>query len=193
MKSTKKPLALLLTLALAFALVLPATAAVDWSEFRITKQPQNLTIKQGDSFTLSVEVNVPEGFEVEYQWRRMSGGSTNIEGATSPELHLGPNDSHYPTDSRYGGDSVVYECWITAYVKNADDIIVLERRISSGSASVQTKRTVLGKILDVTIAPFWYAFGGVMATPVVSIPLFPFAYLFWLVLAYVSGFRALFS
>jgi len=194
MRFTKRMLAVLLTLALALSLGLPAVAAVDWNEFRITKQPENMTIKQGDSFTLSVEVNVPEGMEVEYQWCRIHGGSIDIENATSPDLRLGPDNSNYPQNNKFGGgDSERYECQITAYAKNAVGTVVLEKRIWSNTVSVQLERTVVGKILDVTVGPFWYAFGSVFATAPVSIPLFPLAYLFWVVLAYASGFRALFS
>jgi hypothetical protein len=188
----KKLLATLLTLALALSLALPAMAAVNWDEFRITKQPQDLTIKHGDSFTLSVEVNVPDGVhEVTYQWYNKS--LNPIENATSSELHFRPDDSYYPTDSRLGGSQAEFQVWITAYIKNADDVVVVVRRILSNTVSVQTERTALGKFLDVTIAPFGYAFSSVIATAPVSVPLFPLAYLYWLVLAYISGFRALFS
>jgi hypothetical protein len=188
---------MLLTFTLALSFALPAMAAVNWDEFRIANQPQDLTIKHGDSFTLSVEVNVPDGVELEYRWRRMSGGSKYIENATTSELHISPDDSsYYPQNSRLGGggDSVDFNCEIIPYVMGAAGRVKMTQYVlRSNTVSVQTERTVLGKILDVTVAPFWYAFGGVMATPAVSIPLFPFAYLYWLVLAYVSGFRALYA
>ena len=192
MKHTKRTLAVLLTFALALSFALPTMAAVNWDEFRITKQPQSLTIKHGESFTLSVEVAVPVGVdEIKYQWYNKS--LNPIENATSSKLHFSPDDSYYPTDGRLGGSSAEFQVWITAYIKDAGDVVLVERRILSNTVSVRTERSSMGKFLDVTIAPFWYAFGGVMATPVVSIPLFPLAYLFWLVLAYVSGFRALFA
>jgi len=59
MKLTKRLFAVLLTFALVLGFALPAMAAVKWSEFRITKQPQSQTIKHGESFTLSVEMNAP--------------------------------------------------------------------------------------------------------------------------------------
>jgi len=186
MKFTKRILAAFLTLALALSLALPAMAAVNWSDFRITKQPQNLTIKHGDSFTLSVKVNVPDGVEVEYQWY---GGSNRIKNATASELYLGPDDQYYPDDYSLGGASSSFFCEITAYDEdNSGD----KRTIWSDTAHVTTKRTISGKLLDVTIAPFGYAFSAIMAAPV-FIPIFPLAYLGFLVYFFVQGFIGLFS
>jgi len=189
MKHTKKLLALLLVLLLAFGLAMPATAAVNWDEFKITKQPQGLTIKEGESFTLSVEVNVPAGLEVEYQWRR---GSTFIKNATSPQLHLSPDHPMYPPDGRLGGVEVSYDCWITAYEKDNVGIVLKTDRIWTDIARVKTERSTWGKILDVTIAPFGYAFTLTMLSPAMIL-IFPFAYIYFLILSYVEGFRALFS
>ena len=110
MKITKRIFATLLTFALALSLALPTMAAVNWDDFRITKQPQGLTIKEGESFTLSVGVNVPDGAEVVYQWE--CDGSI-IEGATAPELTIGPGDRYYPEFNRIGGVTVSFKCSIT--------------------------------------------------------------------------------
>jgi len=189
MKFTKRMLAMVLTFALALSLALPAMAAVDWNDFRITKQPQNLTIKQGESFTLSVEVNVPVGVEVEYQWWR---GSTPIENATSVQLHLVPDDPMYPPIGRLGGGEVRYECIITAYEKDSVGAVITTRNLRSDSIRVRMERSTWGKILDVTIAPFGYAFTLTMLSPAMIL-IFPFAYIYFLILSYVEGFKALFS
>jgi hypothetical protein len=189
MKKTKRILstllALVLSFALAFSFALPAAAAVNWDDFRITKQPQNLTIKHGDSFTLSVEVAMPVGADIKYQWY---GGSNRIANATASELHLGADDRYYPDDDRLGGASSSFFCEITAYDEdNGGD----KRTIWSDTVHVTTERTLLGKLLDVTIAPFGYAFSAVIVAPV-FIPIFPLAYLGFLIYFYVQGFMGLF-
>ena len=189
MKSTKRILATLLTLALALSLTLPAMAVVDWDEFRITKQPQDLTIKNGDSFTLSVEVNIPDGVEVEYRWQR---DSSYIEGATAPELHLRTGDSFYPEFSRLGGDLADYVCDIIGYEKDAVGNVISSRSLRSDRVRVGTERTALGKLFDVTIGPIGYALiSPVLMTPLIVV--YPFAFLGFLVYYYYLGFKALFS
>ena len=190
MKFTKRMLAVTLTLALALSLALPAAAAVDWNDFRITKQPQNLTIKYGESFMLSVEVNVPAGVEVEYQW--YTGSSSKITGATTSEMHLGPNDHFYPENYRYGGASTDFICEITAYEKDGGGNVVSTRFRRSDMVYVSTKRTSLGKLIDVTIGPFGYAFTAVVVSPA-FIFIFPLAYLGFLIYFYGKGFVGLFS
>jgi len=63
----KKLLSLVLTLALAAGLAVPAMAAADDVPV-ITVQPQNVAVQPGEAFTLSVEANVPNGERVGYQW-----------------------------------------------------------------------------------------------------------------------------
>jgi len=109
----KKTLALLLTLILALGLGVPAMAAPGFS---IVAQPQDITINFGESFTLSVEAEVPAGGGATYQWRRV-GGSWNftIPGATGPALRLSYGDQAYP-DAFPRNDSYApasYECVIT--------------------------------------------------------------------------------
>jgi len=178
-----------MTMALAIGLALPAIAAVNWDDFRITKQPQDLTIKHGDSFTLSVEVNIPDGVEVEYRWQR---GSSYIEGATAPELHLRTDDSFYPEFSRLGGDLADYVCDIIGYEKDAVGNVISSRSLRSDRVRAGTERTSLGKLLDVTIAPFGYAFTMVVMSPALAL-IFPISYLGCLVYCYIEGFKALFS
>ncbi|MDR2686972.1 MAG: hypothetical protein LBB75_04410 [Oscillospiraceae bacterium] len=188
MKHTKGLLAALLALALALSLALPTMAAVDWSDFRITTQPQSKTIKYGDSFTLSVKVHVPDGVEVEYQWEH----SNKIEGATTSILTLGPDDRYYPEYDRLGGASTDFICWITAYERDSDGHEISKRYLMSDRVHVTTERTALGKFLDVTIAPFGYAFTMTMMSPAFAL-IFPISYLGCLVYCYIEGFKGLFS
>ena len=112
MREKKKLLALLLTFALAFGLASPAMAEVIWDDFIIITQPQDLTVLFGETFTLSVEVNIPDGAKEEYQWFL---GRTPIEGATGPALSLGSTDETYPS-ARNPWDNAYayYSCKITA-------------------------------------------------------------------------------
>ena len=173
-------------LALTLSLALPTMAAVNWDDFRITKQPQNLTIKQGDSFTLSVEVNVPTEVEIEYQWRCFG---EFIENATTPDLHLSPDDPDYPKYEPLGGISTSYECWITARGRDSENNVV--SRNLYAFAKVTTERSSLGKLADVTIAPFGYAFTMVVTSPAFAL-IFPISFLGCLIYFYVKGFMGLF-
>ena len=194
MKHTKRLLAVLLTLALALALALPAMAAVNWNEFRIISHPQDITIRHGESFTLSVEVNVPEGVEVEFQWYRSS--STPIEGATSSELHLSPSDQFYPEVSALGGSTATYMIRITAHEKDDDGNIISSRTLASRHVTVTTERTFWGRLYGVTLEPFVLAFVATFVQIVwtfgLLIPLSPLIYLGWLIYGFGLGFAELF-
>jgi len=137
MKHTKRMLAALLTLALVFAIALPSFAnqsSVNWNEFRITKQPESRqNIKFGESFTLSVEVNVPEGVEVEYQWQRLF---TNIEGAIESELHLDSSHPDYLFRSINGTAEAIYRCIIRAYEKDDDGNTISSKKLQTNDARV---------------------------------------------------------
>jgi len=204
MKFTKRILATLLTLALALTLALPTMAAVDWDEFRITARYLNGTrfssilIKQGDSFTLSVEVNVPDGIdEVTYQWSwyRDGGSRGTIEGATTSELCLSPSDSYYPEHQYMGADSTSYHCKITAYEKGSLGNDVSSQWLDA-PFSVYVERTPLDKIRDITVTPFVYAFGGTVSlismTMGLLFPVSPLIFLGLLVYGFFEGFRGLF-
>jgi len=191
MKHIKRILAALLTLALALSLALPAMAAVNWDELRITGQPpKKQLIQHGDSFTLSVEVNEPAGLEVAYQWYR--DYSSMIDGATGPELNLGSDNSHYPEYHFLGGMWERYECRITAYEKDDEGNIVSSRSLRSDSATVSTKLTLLGRLYGITLAPFGLAFTG----PILMLPLafiYPISFLGFLIYGYIEGFIGLFT
>ena len=124
MKQTKKPLALLLAVALGLALAAPtafaqedsagdATSTVDWSDFYFITQPQETIVAHGSDSTLSVEVNCPEGAEVvSYEWYSYSG---SIIAGTGQTLCLSPGDDSYPVaDLPYLAVSRYYYCVIKA-------------------------------------------------------------------------------
>ena len=92
MKHIRRILALAVVLALALALAMPAMAAVNWDDFYIIKQPPEvLYVRNGESFTLSVEAKTPDGVSlVTYQWYRGYGdwieGATTATSRTFPEF-----------------------------------------------------------------------------------------------------------
>jgi len=191
MKHTKKLLALLLTLALALPFALPATAAVDWNEFKITKQPQDPRITHGEILTLSVEVIVPDGVEVEYQWRHFG---VDIENSNAPEIHIAPDNPSYP---RWAGSEDSYRCWITAYEKDGGGNVISSQTLKTNSVTVITRKTTAGKISGITWEPFVLAFNGTVVTLTWSFgllfPVSPLIFIGFLIYNYFQGFRALFS
>ena len=174
MKHTKRLLAALLALALALTLALPAMAAagpqsaVNWDEFYIITQPQSQTIAHGESFTLSVEVNVPEGVTwVEYQWRR-SGG--HIADATEAVLMLSPGYPGYPRANRpYHSATGHYFVVITAVAEDEDGNVIDSRTLHSEVTAVTIqaeRRPTLWENLRVILA-------GALFLPLVLAPMLP--------------------
>ena len=188
MKHTKRALALLLSLSLVFGLALPALAeeetasampvpaeeeeepeepgelpqsTVNWDEFIITKQPQHQEIRSKAKFTLEVEVNIPEGVEVEYQWYCQS---SNISGATGPVLQVNRNDAVYP--SNYTNDCAYYSCRITG-IEKKDGIEVSREWQNSASAVVdmKTMKKTMGKFGERLAETFLVAMLGAYFTP----------------------------
>jgi len=96
----KKLLALLLTLALAFTLALPAFAEdPDPAMPVITRQPKGLRVRNGESFTLSVEATIPNGDEIGYQWYIVS---------SSLGRDIAKEDTAELTATIYGGQDYPY-------------------------------------------------------------------------------------
>jgi len=208
MKFLKCILAVLITLVLTFGLAVPAVLAqdvqvqstVNWSDFYIITQPQPQTILYGESFTLSVEVNVPDGVVVEYQWRRSlfggsESGSLRISDGTNSTLQRSHADSHYPARN----DFLIYYCVITAYEKDANGEVISSRTLTSERARVTTyvERTFWDAIFGITIAPFIIAGALTMTGIVISfglaIPLAPIMFLGTLIYGFILGFMDLFS
>jgi len=165
----KKLLSALLALAMASGLfaVLPFTASaaestVNWDEFYIITEPQKHTIQRGETITLSVEVNVPDGVVVEYQWRHGTSGSAPlIENATTPVLRVDSNSSHYPSFalmmSRVAQSN--YLCSITARELDDDGTVLSSKTLRSNPAAVTVEdNSAWAKFLSLTIDPFVFAF-----------------------------------
>jgi len=111
----------------------------------IITPPQWQTITRGDSFTLSVEVYLPQGWIAAYQWQGYNGSVyVDLPGATESILQLSSRDSEYPDAGRpwwNGGRS--YRCMITLQDEDG------------------TVSNLISKHADVDVEPtrFWKAFG----------------------------------
>ena len=77
-----------------------SASTVDWDEFYIITQPENSQkVSSLKTVELRVEVNIPAGVVVEYQWYGTpyySGSYSLIPGATNAVLRVKPGDSHHP-------------------------------------------------------------------------------------------------
>ena len=190
MKSTKRILATILILTLALSLAIPAVAAVNWDDFRITKQPHDPKIAHGEILTLSVEVNVPGGVEVEYQWQHFG---VDIENSNASEIHIAPDNPSYP---RWAGSEDSYRCWITAYEKDSSSNVISSQTLKTNSVTVITEKTSTGKIAGITWEPFALAFSGTVATLAWSFgllfPVSPLIFIGFLIYNFVQGFIGLF-
>ena len=105
MKHLKKLLALALAFLLALGVSAPAMALEEDTFRVITPEYQEIPLPFGSDIALSVEVHLPEGWTVEYQWSGdiKSYGPTGdwhsvgqLYGQTEATLRLSPGESHYP-------------------------------------------------------------------------------------------------
>ena len=167
MKHAKKLLALLLACVMAFGLGVSALAEEPLPQ--IITQPRDQTITNGDSFTLSIEMVVPAGWAVEYQWVVVYYNAygeiraEEIQGATQPILRLSPGDAFYPPyppEAKRYGSSLNYRCDIT--VRNGDGVVL---KPDSHPAIVSLKPTLGWRIvgyllsaLEILTAPFRFLY-----------------------------------
>jgi len=193
MKHLRKSLALLLALMLAFGIGAPAMAeeieheeiafeaeaameasaeiaeapveasAVDWKDFYIITHPQSQKIPRGESFTLNIEVNIPDGVEVTYKW--YTYGWQPIEGATTPTLQLTPDDAYYPKAGNpyskigtAGAQESSFYCKITAI--DSDD--GQSKTLDSKHVSVQVRGSFWERLSSVTVGPFKTVFDSLL-------------------------------
>jgi len=169
----------------------------------ITKQPVDLTIQRGESFTLSVEVSIPDGVEVEYLWY-MYTPDYPYEGATAADLHLGPDDPGYPpplSSSLAQSSSKPFRCRITAYEKDSSGNVVSTRTLTSQRVDVVVENvkdnSFLGKLYKVIVAPFIMGAEANLSFvvlgafwPIVFFPItYPFFYIFFLFVNIIGLFK----
>jgi len=173
MKQPKKLIALLLTLVLAFGLMLPALAEgeteaetdpvapvvtmqeeADPAMPIITVQPQGGRIRAGKNFSLSVEAHIPNGDEIGFRWRVSTGRVANTQ-----------------TISIMASNPETYTVYVEVYNRSNPEYVVV-----SQTATVN----VYYNVLD------WIGVGaGVLLLPVTLPALFVFAG-FWPGLALVA-------
>jgi hypothetical protein len=203
MKHTKKLLSLLLVFVLAFALAIPAAYAQEgeslfvWDEFYIITQPQGKTVPHGESFTLSVEVSVPAGATVTYQWYLFNGSL--IEDAATSTLQLGSSDPGYPQMPKATSGNVGYYraehyyCIINAYEKDTEGTIIDSATLNSDYAAVKVENTFWEKLYSVTLEPFVFSIMGTFGAFIWVGPLALTGTLYFLIERYITNFRELFS
>ena len=156
MKHVKKLLALLLAIIMAFGIGVSALAEEPLPQ--IITQPRDQTITNGDSFTLSIEMVVPAGWAVEYQWVVVYYNAygeiraEEIPGATQPSLRLSPGGAFYPPyppEAKRYGSSLNYRCNIT--VRHGDGAVL---KPDSHPASIGLKPTLGWRIVGFLLSAF---------------------------------------
>ena len=166
MKPTKTVLALLLSLALAFTLVLPAFAETDPPEDFdpdmmpvITVQPQSIRIRVHEAYTLSVDAYIPNGDEIGYRWR----GS----GITEPRPSYAPEWTKEFTKSYGQIDAGIYEYTVEVYNLNNP-----EYSVTSEVVQVEAYATFRDRV-ESYFARLLFAF-SLFWGPIFLILIFPF-------------------
>jgi len=192
MRHIKRALALAAALALALALALPA-AAVNWDDFYIVKQPpETLYIRNGESFTLSVEANIPAGAgPVLYRWYRSYGDW--IEGAATATLRLSPGDFDYPGENTFvfgtpgppGSHRAEYGCVITAFDLQGARVETIETTV----ARVNVKGSFWDTLYGLTLEPLAFGF----STLEIFFPIGPIVMIPYIIARYIGNFSWLFS
>jgi len=172
------------------------TAAIRSQESNVLMQPlwsfpdilytRDVTARQGESFTLRVDVNAPEGVEVSYRWGK-SGGTT-IEDETGPELHVAYGGPNYPKALYpYWIAKEYYSCHITLVEKDAQGNTVDKRAeyvsITVTMDSPERRKNIWDFIWHDLIVG---SFSGVLAFLTISAfftgwPLFLFAPIAWII------------
>ena len=151
MKQIKQPLALLLTFLMALGVgVFAAAEETPDLPYIVSLWPATTTLNGKNSFTMSVDVHLPEGWTAEYQWQRSTtSGYVDISGATGPTYSLSPGDQEYPKRNKgfqpWWNYYCSYQCQITA---RAADGTVVELE---GETSVLLEPT-----------PFWKTVGSIL-------------------------------
>ena len=142
-----------------------SASAFNWEDFYfITDLPQDLYVKRNKSFTLSVEVNIPDGVEVTYQWYvGVDRTYVPIEGATASTLQLGPDDDSYPKAENphsqiveAGSRQSYFYCEITAI----DSVDRQSETRYTRQATITVRGSFWERLSSVTVGPFKKLFDG---------------------------------
>ncbi len=192
----------IISIMLSFAMIIAAVPCmafadeaeshVNWDDFYFTNQPQYLTTEYGEAFSLSVEVNVPEGAEITgYQWYYNDGINRLCEGCNSPTLTVNEGDPYYPAKDIYGNQRVKYHCVVTAAEKDSEGNVISSGEITSKNSSAVTERTFLGSTVHVLVNPWSMAFSAtVMAVGMsfgAALPFSPLIFIAVLVMGFFDS------
>ncbi len=157
MKISKRILSVFLALALAAGIFAPCAFAqeaeqgVNWEEFYFITQPQDTYFFNGDSFTLSVEVNAPEGVELSYQWVPIYNEIGVVDTQT---LTIDKDDPRYPSLDSIKTYERDFYCEVTAIEKNADGKIISRKTIESERAKATIKMNAGEGLKHIFISPW---------------------------------------
>jgi len=186
MRHTKALLSLLLTLALAFSLALPALAdEPDPAMPVIAKQPQSVTVKSGESFTLTVEAEIASGGEIGYQWYDACD-DRRLPAANNP--YIISSDNTFPNGASlycvvYNKATSTYESGPHRVVSETATVTVL----ASPDTIVIDLDSFGGKLLNTLFLPFagvakvlrFFGLSTDAINVIANIITFPFTVLSW--------------
>jgi len=190
MKHTKKLLALLLAALLTLGLGAPAIAEGEGSIpiSAVIIGPEE-PVPFGEAFTLRVELDIPEGVEIESAsyWWSWTNWPLPIEGAKEAMLHVTPSDSFYPVaHSPIGATETLYMCHAVLDGRDADSNAVelhTDNLFFTVTVGPEREKTVWEVIwYDYIAGPFNTGLGYAGALIFVSwgalLPFAPFIFLF---------------
>ena len=113
-----------------------AQSSVNWDDFYIVKQPENMTVNYGEDLVFSVEVNVPAGVEVTYQWYESWYGL--VYDATDSVYSFWDFDSFYgfniPMHPLNMQGKREYYCVIAGAEKDESGNVISSRSLESAKA-----------------------------------------------------------
>ncbi len=195
MKRLRKIMSVLLAFALVAAVLVPTAlaegaqndAAVKWDEFYIKSQTEeNIKIDTDEPFELYVEVNVPEGAEISYQWYTSNGLWNKCEGFVDAVA-----DFSDTANKAYPKSDTTYMCRVTAVVKNESGEILDSCAIETNPIEVRIKMTFSEKLGYVTLKPIEVAFNAaIMLTGMsygVFLPISPLVFVGGAIYAFFYG------
>lgn len=176
-----------------------------WRYYDNVAWPEDFTIPYGETFTLRIGVDAPEGIEVSYAWtywarfNSQTEGSVVIRSAKGPELRCAPGDLYYPNpDAPYLSAKREFLCDITLVEKDAEGNAIhtetFHKKVTVTMEPEREKNLLETIWTDYIVAPAANGYGialwGILLTGPLGMLLFPVVFL---VGGIVSFFMALFS